>query len=333
VPRRNTRGHALTRRVRTSPYAPCRDDGTGRRRFAPSAALARSRPGRTSLTKRVGLHRGSTSSVQWSISGEPAMTEWNASEYNRRSALQKWLADKSLTGLDLRGSERVLDVGCGDGKITAEIAERLPSGSVVGVDPSTGMIAFAREHFVADHANLSFEIGDATRLSYRDAFDLVVSFNALHWVPDQAAALRCIRDAMRPTGRSLLQLVSKGSRKPLEDVIEETCADPRWSRYFADHHRPYLHLSPEEHRRLAERCGLRVDHVDVALEAWDFGSRGAFGDFAAVTFVEWARWIPPVEHLEFIADILDRYQRLGDGSAADAAVFHFYQMRIALRRA
>src|SRR4029077_2493968 len=167
------------------------------------------------------------------------MTEWNASQYNRRPALQKWLADKSLAGLDLRGSERVLDVGCGDGKITAEIAERLPSGSVVGVDPSTGMIAFAREHFVADHANLGFEVGDATRLPYRDAFDLVVSFNALHWVPDQAAALCCIRDAMRPTGRSRLQLVSKGSRKPLEDVIEETCADPRWSKYFVDHHRPY----------------------------------------------------------------------------------------------
>src|SRR5262249_59171567 len=149
------------------------------------------------------------------------MTEWNASEYNRRSAMRKWLADKSLSGLDLRGSERVLDVGCGDGKITAEIAERLPSGSVVGVDPSAAMIEFAREHFVVDHGNLAFVVGDATRLSYRDAFDLVVSFNALHWIPDQAAALRCIREAMRPTGRSHLQLVSRGARKSLEDVIEE----------------------------------------------------------------------------------------------------------------
>ena len=93
------------------------------------------------------------------------MTEWNATDYNRRSAMQKWLADKSLAGLELRGSERVLDIGSGDGKITAEIAERLPTGSVVGVDPSTRMIAFAREHFLADHANLDFVVGDATRLS------------------------------------------------------------------------------------------------------------------------------------------------------------------------
>src|SRR5262245_46887940 len=125
------------------------------------------------------------------------MTEWNARDYYQRSALQKWLAEKSLACLELAGSERVLDIGCGDGKITAEIAARVPGGSVVGVDPSTAMIDFAREHFLADHANVSFAVGDATRLAYRDAFDRVVSFNALHWVPDQSAALRCIRDAMR----------------------------------------------------------------------------------------------------------------------------------------
>src|SRR5262249_2810743 len=261
------------------------------------------------------------------------MTEWNASEYNRRSALQKWLAGKSLAGLDVRGSERVLDVGCGDGKITAEIAERLPGGSVVGVDPSTGMITFAREHFLADHPNLSFVVGDATRLSYRDVFDLVVSFNALHWVQDQAAALGCIRDAMHPTGRSLLQFVPRGARKSLEDVLEETRNDPRWARHFADYHRPYLHMPPEEYRRLAESCGLRVDRLDVTLEAWDFGSRAAFAAFGEVTFVEWMRRIPAAEHREFITDVLDRYRRLGDDSAADAAVLHFYQMRITLRRA
>jgi trans-aconitate methyltransferase len=261
------------------------------------------------------------------------MTEWNAGEYHERSALQKWLADESLAGLDLGGSERVLDVGCGDGKITAEIAERLPRGSVLGVDPSTDMIEFGREHFCAGHPNLAFAVGDATRLSYQDAFDLVVSFNALHWVPDQTAALRSIREAMRPAARALLQLVPHGERKSLEDVIEETREDPRWSHYFAGYRRPYLHLPPDEYRRLAESCGFRVDRLDVTLEAWDFGSRAAFVGFAHATFVEWTRKIPAAEHDEFIADVLDRYARLGDGSAGDAAVFHFYQMRVALRRA
>ena len=61
------------------------------------------------------------------------MTEWNAGAYYRQSALQKWVADEDLANLTLADGERVLDAGCGDGKITAEIAERLPRGSVLGV--------------------------------------------------------------------------------------------------------------------------------------------------------------------------------------------------------
>ena len=134
-------------------------------------------------------------------------------------------------------------------------------------------------------------------------------------------------------GRAVLRFVSRGTRTSLEDVIEEACASPRWSRHFAGHQAPYLHLPPEEYRRLAERCGLRVERLDVALESWDFGSRAAFAAFAQVTFVEWTRKVPAAEQADFITDVLDRYERLGDGSAAEAAVFHFYQMKIALRRA
>jgi trans-aconitate 2-methyltransferase len=61
------------------------------------------------------------------------MTEWNAGGYSRQSALQKWVADEHLASLTLADGEHVLDVGCGDGKITEEIADRLPRGSVLGV--------------------------------------------------------------------------------------------------------------------------------------------------------------------------------------------------------
>lgn len=258
------------------------------------------------------------------------MTEWSASEYHERSALQKWLADRCLSGLSLAGSERALDIGCGDGKITAEIAERLPSGSILGIDPSTQMVDFARDHCRASRANLAFAVGDAAGMSFAAEFDLIVSFNALHWVTAQSQALHCIRAALKPTGRALLQFVPQGERKSLEDVIEETRISPRWQRYFGGYHPPYLHLTPEEYRRLAERNGLRVERLDTALEAWDFGGREAFIAFARVTFVEWTRLLPPAERDDFIADVLDRYRLLGDGSAADAGVFHFYQMRVEL---
>ena len=68
------------------------------------------------------------------------MTEWNAELYRERSSLQQAMAAEVLQALELKGSERVLDVGCGEGRITVEIARRVPNGSVVGVDASSNMI-------------------------------------------------------------------------------------------------------------------------------------------------------------------------------------------------
>ncbi|HKD83519.1 MAG TPA: class I SAM-dependent methyltransferase [Terriglobales bacterium] len=170
------------------------------------------------------------------------MTEWNASGYATIAALQSAMAEEVLGALHLNGSERVLDLGCGNGKITAEIAARLPHGSVVGIDSSTQMIASAREHFSA--ANLQFAISDIRHLIFREEFDLVVSFNALHWIPDQDSALRSIRTAMKPNSLAQLRLVPDGERKSLETVIEETRLSQAWAGYFRDFRDPYLHLTP-----------------------------------------------------------------------------------------
>src|SRR5689334_13566922 len=75
------------------------------------------------------------------------MTEWNAAEYAKRSRLQETMANEVLALLALEGVQHVLDVGCGDGKISAQIAARIPAGTVIGVDPSRDMIAFASNHF------------------------------------------------------------------------------------------------------------------------------------------------------------------------------------------
>lgn len=261
------------------------------------------------------------------------MTEWDAKRYDEVDSLQKWLADKHLARLELAGAERVLDIGCGEGKISAEVAQRLPEGSVLGIDPSTRMISFARSHFPRSaYPNLGFEIADATALPYRGAFDLVVSFNALHWVHDQDAALRGIRAALKASGRTFLQFVPQGPRQCLEDVIEETCRAERWAGCFGERHRPpYVHFTSEEYARLAERNGLRVERLERELYSWDFGGREGFADWADVTFVEWTRTIPKGERASFIADVLDRYERIDE--TGRPGLFQFYQMEAVLRPA
>jgi trans-aconitate 2-methyltransferase len=257
------------------------------------------------------------------------MTEWHASDYHRRSALQQAMAGEELARLTLEGGERVLDVGCGDGTITADIAARVPRGAVLGVDPSHDMIEYASSHF--GRPNLRFEVGDARRLPYRSEFDLAVSFNALHWVPEQDAALSAIRAALKPDGRALLRMVPNGRRESLEDVIEEVRQRPRWSGSFAGFRRPYVHLAPAEYRALAERVGFQVVELHVADKAWDFETREAFVAFSRATFVEWTQHVPERDWDAFIEDVLERYRAVAADGPQDADTFKFYQMEVELR--
>jgi len=256
------------------------------------------------------------------------MTEWNAPGYARIAALQQAMAEEALALLALKGAERVLDLGCGNGKVTAEIAARLPDGAIIGVDSSAEMIAFASDRF--SRRNLRFQVCDIRDLPFRQEFDLVVSFNALHWIPDQARALRALRSAMKPDAVAQLRLVPDGERKSLEYVIEETRLSPRWEQYFHNFHDPYLHLSPQQYAALAEQNGLQVRRIATEDKSWDFGSRAAFEAFGSVTFVEWTKFLPEQQRPAFVNDVLDRYRAVACDRPGEENVFKFYQMNVTL---
>ena len=260
------------------------------------------------------------------------MTEWKASEYERISDLQRSMAEEVLALLDLKGDERILDVGCGNGRTSSEIAARVPQGSVVGVDFSSNMVAFANSQHAASHPSLKFQAADARHLPFVSEFDLVVSFNALHWVPEQSLALQSIHAALKPGGRAQLRLVPKGKRKSLEDVLEETRLSPRWHEYFETFHDPYLHLTSEQYATLAERIGFEVGKLHISDKAWDFESREAFFAFGSVTFVEWTQHLPESSRKDFINDVLDPYRRIATTAPGEENLFRFYQMDILMRR-
>lgn len=238
------------------------------------------------------------------------------------------MAAEVLALLRLKGSERVLDIGCGDGRVTSEIASRVPHGSVIGVDASGDMIAFASEH--GARPNLGFQVANAANLPFHKEFDLIVSFNALHWLPDPDPPLRCIRAAMKSTAQAQLRLVPDGKRKSLETVIEETRKTARWASYFQDFRDPYLHLTPEAYAQAAERNGLGVEHIQVSSKSWDFQTRENFFASCNVTLVEWTRMLPAEEKAAFINDVLDRYQEVAADTPAEAHYFKFYQMDVTL---
>ena len=258
------------------------------------------------------------------------MTEWDAAEYSRISSLQAAMAQEVLALLDLSDSERILDVGCGEGKITAEIASRVPGASVVGIDPSSDMIRFAHDHFT--HANLRFEVADARRLPFKNEFDLAVSFNALHWIPDQDAALRSICSALVPDGKTQFRLVTVGARQSLESVVEETRTTPEWKAYFKNFNDPYLRLTPDEYVAVAERSGFRVLRINTQDHSWDFGSRAAFASFSEVGLVAWTDRLPAAKRPTFLGEVLDRYRIVAAACTGEENMFKFYQTDVAMTK-
>jgi trans-aconitate 2-methyltransferase len=192
------------------------------------------------------------------------------------------------------------------------------------------MIEYAAGH--AHDRNIAFQVADAAHLSFRDEFDLIVSFNALHWLPNPDPPLRSIHHAMKPSAAAQLRLVPDGPRKSLERVIEETRKSGEWARYFADFHDPYLHLTPEEYAKAAERNGLRVERLRTSEHAWDFLTRAEFLAACTVTFVAWTRRLPEVERVSFISNVLDNYEKVAADAPDQANTFKFYQLDVTLSR-
>ncbi|MEV4412766.1 class I SAM-dependent methyltransferase [Catellatospora sp. NPDC049609] len=254
------------------------------------------------------------------------MADWDGAGYAHISGLQRAMATACLESVAVAGTERVLDVGCGDGYVTRLIASRVPRGSVLGVDPSPRMIEAAR---TADDQlrNVSFQVGDVTTMAFGPDFDLVVSFNALHWVTDQQTAYRNIAAALRPGGRVLVQYVCHGARPSVERVAMEVTREPRWAPAFAGFAQPYVHVKPDALPALAGGAGLEVTQQSVVDRAWDFGSREQLAQWCTVGFADWTSRLPAADVAAFVDAVVDRYQT----AAGRPGLFRFLQLRAELR--
>jgi trans-aconitate 2-methyltransferase len=245
------------------------------------------------------------------------MIGWDGVRYRQVSSLQQWLADRALADVELVGVRSLLDVGCGDGRVTQSLAEQIPGGRCVGIDPSPGMIAVA-----PSSPGLVFEVGAVETMTFRDEFELVVSFNALHWVPAQREALSRISSALRSGGRAVLVFVCDGDRPSLEDVAMAVALSPRWSPSFVGFAAPYVHPDPEQWQEEAESVGLTVTDRRVDDLSWDFGSRDAFAAWCAVGFGGWTGGLPPAQGSAFVTEVVDAYA----AQTGSDHVFRFMQL-------
>jgi len=192
---------------------------------------------------------------------------WDPQRYQNQNSFVWQFGESLLELLKPRAGERILDIGCGTGQLTAEIAR---SGArVVGLDNSPEMLAEARKNF----PGVTFEQADATSFRFEQPFDAVFSNAALHWVKDQASAAASIARALRPGGRFVAELGGKGCIASVAGALRAVLG-PK-----ADALCPWRFPSVGEFAPLLEQNGLEVHQAilfdrptplegENALEDW-----------------------------------------------------------------
>jgi len=262
---------------------------------------------------------------------------WSAADYASNSIVQQTWARELIAGLKLRGDERILDVGCGDGKITAEIARALPEGLAVGVDASPQMIEFAAGAFSI--SNLRFQVLDAREIEPRvfssirkekikratsprpspplrggegegfasGQFDVVFSNAALHWVDDHPAFLRGVASVLRPGGRLVVSCGGRGNAHDVFLAVRPEIRLKRWRQFFRKMEAPYFFHSPDEYRKWLPRFGFKTRSVKLAPKDATYKGREGFAAWLRTTWLPYTQRVPEDMREEFISAVVERY--------------------------
>ena len=252
---------------------------------------------------------------------------WDASDYEQNSSAQYEWAAELVAKLGLSGDERVLDIGSGDGKVTAQLASLLPRGSVVGLDKSEEMVGHAKERFSPhEHPNLMFQIGDAASLDFDGEFDVVFSNATLHWVKDHQLVLHGIHRALKPGGRTLLQMGGRGNAADVMAAMETVMRRDSWAGYFVGHTNPYGFHGPEEYRSWLAAAGLEARRVDLIPRQMCQQGREGLAGWLRTTWMPYTQRVSEDLRDRFVNDVLDEY--LAAHPAGPAGEVHVSMVRL-----
>jgi trans-aconitate 2-methyltransferase len=159
--------------------------------------------------------------------------DWDAVTYDRLAAPMTRWGETVVGRLDLVGDERVLDAGCGTGRVTAKLLERLPRGHVIALDGSPSMIDRARERIGADE-RVELLVADLTRpLPIDPPVDAVLSTATFHWILDHDALFANLASALRPGGQLVAQCGGFGNIASIETALRDMGEDLAGRKHYA----------------------------------------------------------------------------------------------------
>jgi trans-aconitate 2-methyltransferase len=213
--------------------------------------------------------------------------EFDGKKYEKASTHQKEWGAKLIAELGLRGTERVLDLGCGDGVLTAQMAALVPHGEAVGIDASQGMIDVAQHR---QGPNLRFVLMDINELGFVEEFDVIFSNATLHWIKDHRNLLQNVRRALRTGGVLRFDFAGDGNCSHFFKVIREAMSLEGFSSYFSGFQWPWYMPAVGDYETLVSQSALRDARV------WGENADRFFPDTDAMV-----KWVDQPSLVPFLA--------------------------------
>src|ERR1700729_907975 len=178
----------------------------------------------------------------------PSVRDWDGASYDRISGTMEALGLEVLARLELEGDELVLDAGCGSGRITQALIERLPRGRVIAVDQSASMVEAARERL---GSGTDVRVADLLELELEEPVDAILSTATFHWIADHERLFRRLHTALRSGGRLVAQCGGEGNITVLRGEVAPLLEREPYAEHFRDWQPPWNYAGAEQpHERL-----------------------------------------------------------------------------------
>jgi trans-aconitate 2-methyltransferase len=232
--------------------------------------------------------------------------EWNATLYHQISAPQVSWGKKVLARVKLRGDERVLDAGCGTGRLTHDLLEALPRGHVVALDVSENMLDAARVYLEPDFGSrVEFVRCDLLELPFECEFDLIFSTASFHWVLDHDRLFRNLYRALRREGSLIAQCGGGNNLARLLARVARLIESPAYVKHFVGYRFPWEFSDAETAANRMREAGF--EQVETSLEEapTKFETAGEFQRFVeSVILHRHLERLPQAElRQNFLADL------------------------------
>jgi len=256
--------------------------------------------------------------------GSSTVAEWDAATYHRISNPHMTWGARILARLPLRGDETVVDAGCGSGRLTAELLDRLPRGHVIAVDRSANMLAAARANLAQRYGDrVTFIQGDLAALALAGVGDAIFSGATFHWVPDHPRLFAALYRTLKPGGRLVAQCGGAGNLAHLVARADALMADPRFAPSFADWPGPWQFAGAATTADRLRAAGFRDVATDLEAAPVYLADAAAYREFLAKVIFG--------EHLARLPDEHRRaafVETLTDAAAGDTPPFALDYVRL-----